>query len=75
MTDAGAEFSEANYGTYLKTYDRLFAEEPDYSVAADAAAYARVEPELDALWSISETVAVAPLRSDRVSGAEAQARA
>jgi hypothetical protein len=51
MTDAGAEFSEANYGTYLKRYDRLFAEEPDYSVAADAAAYARVEPEIDALWS------------------------
>jgi hypothetical protein len=52
MADAGAEFSEANYGTYLETYDRLFAEEPDYSVAADVAAYTRVEPELDALWSI-----------------------
>lgn len=51
MTDRGAAFSEASYDAYLMAYERVFGDEPDYSVAPDAATYARIEPELDALWS------------------------
>jgi hypothetical protein len=58
MTDAGAAFSEAHYKDYVAAYNRVFAGEPDYSIPADADAYARVEPELDALssaWQTTET--------------------
>ena len=55
MTDAGADFSEAHYEDYIAAYNRVFADEPDYSIPADPEAYARVEPELDALWSAWRT--------------------
>lgn len=50
MTEVGVAFSEAAYSVYLKVYERVFGSDPDYSIAADNAAYARVERELDALW-------------------------
>jgi hypothetical protein len=58
MTYAGADFSEAHYNDYIAAYNRVFAGEPDYSIPADADAYARVEPELDALWAAWRTTTV-----------------
>jgi hypothetical protein len=55
MTDAGVGLTEAHYNDYLEAYNRVFAGEPDYSIPASADAYARVEPELDALWSAWRT--------------------
>ena len=51
MTDEGTSFSSVMYERYLTAYGTVFEAEPDYGVPADEAAYARVEPLLEALWT------------------------
>ncbi len=48
LTEDGAEFSRANYKSYLDAYSQLPGE--DYSHPADAETYALLKPVLDHLW-------------------------
>ncbi len=47
----GAAFTEARYPDFLDAYSTEFADERDYSVVDDEAAYARIEPLLDRLYA------------------------
>ena len=51
MTDEGSAFSDARYRAYLHEYERLVADEPDYSVVDDAANYTRIAAAIDALYA------------------------
>jgi hypothetical protein len=50
FTAEGAGFAAARYGVYLEVYENTFADLPDYGVADDASAAARIEPLLDELY-------------------------
>jgi hypothetical protein len=62
LSPEGAAFSDARYSTYLTTYNHVFGDEPEYSVADDDRSYARVAPALDALYAdwVEEGRPVAP---------------
>jgi hypothetical protein len=51
MTPEGQAFSDAVYQRYLADYATAFGDLPEYGVADDAAAYARIEPFIDRLYA------------------------
>jgi hypothetical protein len=51
MTPEGQAFSDAVYQRYLADYATAFGNVPEYGVADDAAAYARIEPFIDRLYA------------------------
>ena len=51
LTPEGAAFTDAYYDTYLRDYEREFGAEPPYSIADDAASYARIAPAIDRAYA------------------------
>lgn len=51
MTPEGQAFSDAVYQRYLADYATAFGDVPEYGVADDAAAYARIEPFINRLYA------------------------
>ena len=51
LTEDGAAFAAARYEAYLGVYNEVFADLPDYAVADDVDARARIEAAIDRLYA------------------------
>jgi hypothetical protein len=70
LAPEGAAFTDAYYETYLRDYEREFGGEPPYSIAHDAASYARIAPAIDRAYAdwIAAGSRTAPARARAFEG-------